>query len=392
MRRLLPFLIVLLLIAALFRIDFYFTLLYLLLAIVLLARLWTHYALQQLVIERSYTPRAFQGETLTVQSKIENQGWLPIPWLEVNEALPVQLSTPPFYHAVISLRPRETRHLEYNLDCRRRGYFRIGDMQLTGGDLLGITATHHRTAPAAPMLIYPRVVPLESLGLPTRAPYPALMATYPLFEDPARVRGVREYQRGDSPRRIHWRATAHRGNLLVKQLQPAIARDTMICLDLDEESYERGVRFSATELAIVVAASLANHIATVEKLPVGITTRAHLPESPAATITLPPRYEQSHLLALLELLAQVDLVAEGTFVDYLREETASLAWGSTIVIITGRVNESLLGVLDGLRRNGYAPTLIVIGAAELPPALRQRTNSMNIPTHRVWEERDIAGL
>jgi uncharacterized protein (DUF58 family) len=302
------------------------------------------------------------------------------------------LSTPPFYHAVISLRPHQTRPLEYSLECRRRGYFRIGDMQLTGGDLLGITATHHRTAPAAPMLIYPRVVPLETLGLPTRAPYPALMATYPLFEDPARVRGVREYQRGDSPRRIHWSATAHRGNLLVKQLQPAIARDTMICLDLDEESYERGVRFSATELAIVVAASLANHIATVEKLPVGITTRARLPDSPAATITLPPRYEQSHLLALLELLAQVDLVDEGAFVEHLREETATLAWGSTIVIITGRVNESLLGVLDGLRRNGYAPTLILIGAAELPPALRQRTNSMNIPTHRVWEEQDIADL
>lgn len=392
MRRLLPFLIVLLLIAALFRIDFYFTLLYLLLAIVLLARLWSHNSLHQLRVARHYSNRAFQGETLTVHTTIENKGWLPIPWLEVNEALPVQLRTPPFYHAVISLRPREKRELEYKLECRRRGYFRIGDMQLTSGDLLGVTSTYQRAAPAAPLLIYPKVVPLETLGLPTRAPYPALVATYPLFEDPARVRGVRDYQRGDSPRRIHWRATAHRGNLLVKQLQPAIARDTMICLDLDEESYERGVRFSATELAIVVAASLATHIASVEKLPVGITTRARLPDTPASTITLPPRYEQSHLMALLELLAQVDLVDEGAFVDRLREETATLAWGSTIVIITGRANESLLTVLDGLRRSGYAPTLIVIGAAELPIALRQRTHFMNIPTHRVWEEQDIGEL
>ncbi len=392
MRRLLPFLIVLLLIAALFRIDFYFTLLYLLLALVLLARLWAHQSVQQLRVQRSYTPRAFQGETLAIQSTIENKGWLPVPWLEVNEALPVQLHTPPFFHAVISLRPHETRRLDYSVECRRRGYFLIGDMQLTSGDLLGVTATYQRAAVASPLLIYPRVVSLSALGLPARAPYPALSATYPLFEDPARVRGIRDYQRGDSPRRIHWSATAHRGQLSVKQLQPAIARDTMICLDLDEESYERGVRYSATELAIVVAASLANHIAASEKLPVGLTTRARLPDNPAATITLPPRYEQSHLLALLELLAQVELVAEGAFVDRLREETATLAWGSTIVIITGRATESLLAILDGLRRSGYAPTLIVIGAAELPIALRQRTTVMNIPTHRVWEERDIADL
>ena len=42
----------------------------------------------------------------------------------------------------------------------------------------------------------------ETLGLPTRSPLAALATHNPVFEDPSRVTGVRDYQRGDSPRRI----------------------------------------------------------------------------------------------------------------------------------------------------------------------------------------------
>ena len=86
--------------------------------------------------------------------------------------------------------------------------------------------------------------------------------------------GVRPYQIGDSPRRIHWSATASAGQMLVKRYQPAIARETLICLDLDLTSYTGKRFYDATELAIVTAASIANHIAVREGLPVGLATQA----------------------------------------------------------------------------------------------------------------------
>jgi len=68
--------------------------------------------------------------------------------------------------------------------------------------------------------------------------------------------------------------TAAAGRLLVKQYQPAIARETLLVLDLNAAAYDPRSRIDATELAIIVAASLAHHISVRQRLPVGLTTEA----------------------------------------------------------------------------------------------------------------------
>ena len=304
MRNFVPFLLILFVIAALLRVDFFFTIVYLFFAVYLLSRLWTPRTVKHLHVQRRFVNRAFPGDSVKVDLTVHNVGWLPIPWLEVHESLRVELTAPPFYREVVSLGPRERRHFYYTLHCRRRGYYPIGPLTMQTGDLLGIVRPSQVQAAPDHVIVYPRVVPLQQLGLPTRSPQVALPARSPLFEDPARVMGVRDYQRGDSPRRIHWTATASAGRLLVKQYQPSIARETLICLDLNQEDYERRQRYTATELAIVVAASIANHIVVREGLPVGLTTEAWDPLlDDRARFFLPPRSERAHLMSLLEVLA-----------------------------------------------------------------------------------------
>ena len=267
-----PFILILFLIAAVLRVDFFFTIVYLFSAVYVLARLWTQHTMNHLHVQRRFTEHAFCGDQVAVDVTVRNASRLPIPWLEAHESLPVELIAPPFHRQVLSLGPRERRHLRYTLHCHRRGYYPVGPLTARAGDLLGIG--RHRQLEVKPdhIIVYPRVVPLQRLDLPTRSPWAVLPARAPLFEDPARVMGVRDYQRGDSPRRIHWTATASAGQLLVKQYQPAIARETLICLDLDREDYGQRQRYTATELAIVVAASLASHIVSREGLPAGLTT------------------------------------------------------------------------------------------------------------------------
>ena len=54
-----------------------------------------------------------------------------------------------------------------------------------------------------------------------------------LFEDPARLSGVRAYAPGDSQRRIHWKASAHTDELLVKKFAPAIGLNVVVVLDMN---------------------------------------------------------------------------------------------------------------------------------------------------------------
>ncbi|MDY7042502.1 MAG: hypothetical protein SVX38_16745, partial [Chloroflexota bacterium] len=106
MRNFAPFLLILFVIAALLRVDFFFTVIYFFFAVYLLPRLWTPRAVKHTRIKRSFVKRAFLGDRVTVDLMVHNDDWLPVPWLEVHESLPLQLSTPPFHRGVISLGPR----------------------------------------------------------------------------------------------------------------------------------------------------------------------------------------------------------------------------------------------------------------------------------------------
>jgi hypothetical protein len=90
--------------------------------------------------------------------------------------------------------------------------------------------------------------------LPSRSPIGTLRHTQPIFEDPSRVRGKRDYTTGDSLRRVDWKATATTGRLQVKQFEPSIALETALFLNLNADEYLQRTRLDATELAIVIAA------------------------------------------------------------------------------------------------------------------------------------------
>ena len=384
------FLLVLFLIAAALRLDFFFTILYLFFGVYALSQLWMQRIGKRLSVERLFVDHAFFGDEVEVRVRLTNGGWLPVPWLNLHDSLPVQLSTPPFYRRVVALGPHERKDLRYTLHCRQRGYYAVGPMTVQSGDLLGLARPRLRQVGPAGLTVYPRIVPIHKLDLPTRSPHVALPAQARLFEDPARVMGVREYVWGDSPRRIHWTATASAGQLLVKQYQPAIARETLICLDLDQENYGLRQRYQATELAIVVAASLANRIVVEEGLPVGLTTEARDPiGDEQVRFSFPPRSARAHLIGILEVLARVQITSPAPIAELLQRASTRLSWGATVSVITGRESTELFDNLVYLRRSGFTVALILVQPALPSAELKRQTELLGVPIHRVWKESDL---
>jgi hypothetical protein len=159
---------------------------------------------------------------------------------------------------------------------------------------------------------------------------------------------------------------------------------------MDQGNYERGQRFTATELAIVVAASIASHIVVEEGLPVGLTTEARDPLlNDQAHFFLPARSERAHLMSVLQVLARVQVAREAPFVKLLRRASVNLAWGATLTVITGRESEDLFDTLLYLRRSGFAVALYLIQPGRPSAELRKRADLLSLPVHRVWREVDL---
>jgi uncharacterized protein (DUF58 family) len=200
--------------------------------------------------------------------------------------------------------------------------------------------------------------------------------------------GVREYRPGDSPRRIHWAASARSSQLLVKQYQPAIARETLLCLDLFSNDYPFQGWYDAVEQAIVVAASLASHSIVRERLSAGLATVGRDATSgETERVIVPPG---SHLIPLLEVLARVNATTGEGFAELLREQGGRLRWGSTIVLIAGDVRADMAETMLYLKQRGHAVAAIVV-RPDLPEATRS-VAAYGVPVYRVWDDRDLAGV
>ena len=109
-------------------------------------------------------------------------------------------------------------------------------------------------------MVYPKVIPLSGYDLSSRRPIGEIRMAHRLFEDPTRLAGVREYQRGYSFNRIHWKATASTGKLHSRIYDPSTVAGATIILDFHKDMYPAQGEPHRSELAITTVASLANAV------------------------------------------------------------------------------------------------------------------------------------
>jgi uncharacterized protein (DUF58 family) len=369
--------------------DFVFVLLYLFLGVYLASRWWGRRALQGVTARRKFERRAFLGERVNVELVIENKTWLPLAWLQMRESLPVGVHSHGPFQQVASLGSKASRTYDYQLECKRRGYYPIGPLDLFSGDVLGAAPRRqYRLAPDF-LTVYPKIVPLTDVHLPSHAPLGTLRHHQPIFEDPSRVRGKREYVAGDSLRRVDWKATAAAGRLQVKLLEPSIALESAIFLDLEEEAYGLWGRFDVAELAIVTAASLANWIIGVRQS-VGLVTNGGDPFGANQTPPpLPPRRGRGHLLYILETLARVQVNDGIPIAGLLREHIHQLSWGTSLIVITPRLSDELFDALFQARRLGMDALLVQCGTSENFKENQRKAAYFGFDLQQVIDENDL---
>lgn len=383
------FLALVVVIAALMREDFVLTLFYFVIGSYALSRWWSERAFKAVRVQRTFNDRAFLNDEVKVRLDITNSGNLPVVWLRLHDSLPVELVGAEILRTVVSIGPHDQKTFEYTLQPRRRGYFQLGPLFLYSGDLLGLSEERARQGAVNHLTVYPRILPLTHVGLPSRSPMGTLRHHQPIFEDPTRVRGKRDYVAGDSLRRVDWKATASTGRMQVKLFEPSIALETAIFLNLNGEDYYYRSRNDATELGIVVAASIANWV-TSRKQTVGLVTNgADVLSDDGRAPVLPPEKGRGHLMRILDVLARVQMTDRGSFPELLQRQRVHMAWGTTAILITGNAGETLFDEMFQARRAGLNVVLILCGHVIDAREIKHRAEHFGIPVHQFATVEDL---
>ena len=384
--------IVLFAIAALMRMDWVYYLVYVVGGVWLFSHWSIRRAFRRLDVRREMHYRAFAGERIPVTVRIVNRSWLPLPWLMLEERIPLDLRDADNYRMVVAVGSKSVTEHRYRLLCKRRGYYPVGPMVLNTGDLFGFADAARQESVPVHVTVYPQMLSLPEIGLSSRSPFGVIGSRQRLFEDPNRMAGVREYMTGDNQRTIHWKASAHENKLLVKKFQPAIALNVAVILDLNRHAYPISGAIGASEWAIVVAASITGYVIS-RRQPVGMTTNGLDSVTGATSSPVPVRQGPGHLINILTALARVQMQdCEEELATWLPRRLADLDWGATVILITPHLHEQTLWALHHAYRRGSNVTVLICAPQADYEEIRAKGKHLHIHVQRTIWEKDLRQL
>ena len=347
---------------------------------------------EPLVHANRYTPFTC---TLTVRNRTP----LPIHFLTVADRIGSFAARQPAQF-VVGLGPWEERSFSYELEGRERGEYQLGPVDLVGTDAFGFFPWHAQVSCYQRVIVYPNIYALDlhhKRGLPSGS----LKVLNKLYEDVTRYRSLREYQPGDEPKRINWKASARMGALFSMEYVPSIYFPVLVLLNLTADDYPLVQRAHLVERAIEAAASLVfyfvgigQEVGLVTTGRIGQTTGGDTAEAAAAdddsgaiagaAYTVEPvRAGYAHAAHLLEQLARVSAVTgeqAANFVDVVQRGGVSVASGSRVAVVTPPLKEQQRAGLLALRRRGYDVEVFLVSTHQ---ARREDLQVEGLTSHTV---------
>ena len=214
----------------------------------------------RLGLVRSVSPTIVAaGQQARVSIDLTNDGRMPTGLLLLEEQIPYVLGTRPRF-VVDKMGPRWKRSVGYLVRSDVRGKFTIGPMKVRLSDPFGMVELDRTFQSTSSLVVTPRVVPLPVVPLSGAWTGSGDNRPRAFASGSAEDVTVREYRRGDDLRRVHWRSSAHSGELMVRrEEQPWQSRATLF-LDNRKIAHRGSGAASSLEHAVSLAASIGVHL------------------------------------------------------------------------------------------------------------------------------------
>ena len=361
-----------------------------------LSKLWSRLSLKGVHCQRTLSQqRVFPDEAIEMKLRVTNRKLLPLPWLEVHDEVPLSFgkdihlspgSKPGFgmLSKSTSLLWYSAINWKYRLCCDKRGYYPLGPLTVTSGDIFGLYPLMQTEEAIDHIIVYPRIYTVGQIAVPSLYPLGETRSDRRIFEDPSRTIGIRDYSPGDSLRRIHWKASARQQSLQVKIFEPTTTVHVGIFLAIDSFRHAGAFNDAELEVGISAAASLASYLIDKHSL-AGLWANSKLADSgqPARIF---PGSGVNQLVTILEALAKVTPLSSHDFLEFLQAERKSLPLGTTLIFILSEVPDMLKAVLNDMRENGYKLLIFQVGEAANAPV------TTDIPWYNIQHPGELAEI
>lgn len=387
--------------------GFFFNVGYAFIGLLIFAYFWAWSGANWLRLTRQTRARRAQvGRYVEERFTVKNSGTLPKLWLEVydHSSLPGHRAS----HVANNLGARSATSWTVRTLCVRRGEFLLGPLRVVAGDPFGLFEVERKISATSRLVVYPSTFSLPDFALPAGILPGGEALRRRTHQITTNAAGVRDYVPGDSMNRIHWRSTARKDRLIVKEFELDPLADIWIIMDaertvqageynptdLDAERmpWETGAQFAlppaTEEYAVAISASLGNYFVERDRA-LGFITEGQHRE------VIQPDRGARQLNKIFETLAVVRAVGRMPLDQLLLLECEPLTRGTTIVVVTSSTRDEWAGAAHRLLRRGLRVIGVLIDPEDFGgrPGMRQigrRLSAVGIPAYVIHKGENLS--
>jgi uncharacterized protein (DUF58 family) len=236
-----------------------YTLTYILVALIILAFIWTRAIARRISVERTSPEGTYSvGEPFKERFTVHNRSILSVPFCEVHDRSDLD-----GYAAgrACALGAGDSVSWTAHGCFTRRGRHRFGPLEARVGDPFGLFSRTVRVAARSEVTVYPALHPLEDIGPLWSGNGAGDMSRGKPVDVPPEVSSVRDYDPQDGMSRIHWASTARTGRLMSRTYDTRHSADLLVILDLRASVHAGEPPESSLEYAVSIAASIVHSVA-----------------------------------------------------------------------------------------------------------------------------------
>lgn len=282
----------------------------------------------------------YRGDDVVLSLRVHHRGLLPV--------APLLLElTDPSGNRERDIRlknmPNKVQSMRLSIHAAHVGVFSVGLHSCTVEDLLGLVrkkVPFQKTS--FELLVLPRTFDIEPLKLAPGDPGSELMAR--ATEDLSAPSDVRNYQPGDAMKKIHWKLSLRKRELMVRKFDEPILQDVLILMDCSRPpswghpQAEADLRDTLLETA---ASVLTAQLSTDHQFRLPLLG-SH-PVDVVKTMGLP---------IAMDYLSRVDFSETDRFERVLAIESSRLRKVGCVVIISARLNIPMVDIMIRIHRAG----------------------------------------
>lgn len=257
------------------------------------------------------------------------------------------------------LQGRSCKTFSSELFTGKRGRHKIGPIVIKGSDPFHFFPWTKTFFQYADVFIYPEYHPFQLL-LKEGEIGGHQKIKDPLYEDKTDLKAIREFRRGDSLKKINWKASAKAGTLQTMEYSQTLSTPVLVLMDITPEDYPLKYRYMHIERTIEAAASLITSFGGKGETCSLLVKGAH------KDIYIPPGKGSGHIISILEELAELSFSKDSsnnTIITKVYEKEINPVAGTHIYILVPEIKDVLQREMALLRKKKYSLNLVMTGGA-----------------------------